>query len=62
VVALASLGAVHRSAILAPTGGAFSTRETQGVSERLARLLELDLAPRVAALAKELLRRTARAS
>lgn len=40
-----SLGAVHRSAILAPTGGELSTGEMQGLSERLARMIELDLAP-----------------
>jgi hypothetical protein len=57
LVSLLSLGTVHRSAILAPTGGALSAREMQLVSERLARVLELDLAPRVAALAHELLRR-----
>lgn len=57
VIALASLGAVHRSAILAPTGGELSSREMQTVSERLARLVQLDLAPRIAALAQELLRR-----
>jgi hypothetical protein len=50
LVSLLSLGTVHRSAILAPTGGALSAREMQLVSERLARVLELDLAPRVAAL------------
>jgi hypothetical protein len=49
LVSLASLGAVHRSAVLAPTGGALTPRELQLLSERLARLLELDLAPRVAA-------------
>jgi hypothetical protein len=57
VIALASLGAVHRSAILAATGGSLTPREMQGVAERLARLVELDLAPRVASLAEELLRR-----
>lgn len=57
VIALASLGAVHRSALLAPTGGELNGREMQTVSERLARLIELDLAPKIAALAQELLRR-----
>jgi hypothetical protein len=57
VIALASLGSVHRSAILAPTGGELSREEMQTISERLARLIELDLAPRIAALARELLRR-----
>jgi hypothetical protein len=57
VIALASLGSVHRSAILAPTGGELGRDEMQTISERLARLIELDLAPRIAALARELLRR-----
>jgi len=57
VIALASVGAMHKSAILGPTGGALSPHEMQVVSERLARLIELDLSPKVAALAKELLRR-----
>jgi hypothetical protein len=48
---------VHRSAILAPTGGELSPAEMQALSERLACLIELDLAPRIAALARELLRR-----
>jgi hypothetical protein len=57
LIAVGSLGAVHRSAILAPTGGELSPGEMQALSERLARLIELDLAPRIAALARELLRR-----
>ena len=57
VIAITSLGAVHRSAILGSTGGELSPHELQVVSERLARLIELDLSSRVAALAKELLRR-----
>jgi hypothetical protein len=57
LIAVGSLGAVHRSAILAPTGGELSPAEMQALSERLARLIELDLAPRIAALARELLRR-----
>jgi mRNA-degrading endonuclease toxin of MazEF toxin-antitoxin module len=57
VIAIGSLGAVHRSAVLAPTGGELSPAEMQAVSERLARLIELDLAPRIAVLAQELLRR-----
>jgi hypothetical protein len=57
VVAVGSIGSVHRSAILAPTGGALTSREMQLVSERLARLIELDLAPRIAELARELLMR-----
>lgn len=57
VIAIGSLGAVHRSAVLAPTGGELDAAEMQAVSERLARVIELDLAPRIAALAHELLRR-----
>lgn len=57
VIAVSSLGAVHRSAILSPTGGELSAHEMQGLSERLARVLELDLAPKIAARALELLRR-----
>lgn len=57
LIAVGSLGAVHRTAILAPTGGELSPAEMQAISERLARLIELDLAPRIAALARELLRR-----
>jgi hypothetical protein len=57
LIAVGSLGAVHRSAILAPTGGELNPREMQSVAEKLARLIELDLAPRIAALAETLLRR-----
>jgi hypothetical protein len=57
LIAVGSLGAVHRSAVLAPTGGELDPREMQSVAERLACLIELDLAPRIAALAQELLRR-----
>lgn len=57
VVAIGSLGSVHRSAILGATGGELSQHELQVVSERLARLIELDLAPKIAAAARELLRR-----
>jgi hypothetical protein len=57
LIAVGSLGAVHRSAILAPTRGELSPAEMQAISERLARLIELDLSPRIAALARELLSR-----
>lgn len=57
VVALASLGAVHRSAVLAATGGELSRGEMQVVAERLARLIELDLSARIARRARELLAR-----
>lgn len=58
VVAIGSLGSIHRSAILAVTGGGLSVHEMQIVSERLARLIELDLAPKIAGAARELLRRS----
>jgi hypothetical protein len=58
VIALSSIGAVHKSAILGPRHvGELTARELQVVSERLWRLLSLDLAPRIAASARELLRR-----
>ena len=58
VIALASIGTVHKSAILGPRHvGELTARELQVVSERLWRLLSLDLAPRIAASARELLRR-----
>jgi hypothetical protein len=57
VIALSSLGNVHRSAILNATGGELTRREMQVVSERLARMIELDLTSRIATLAHELLRR-----
>src|SRR5215211_346955 len=57
LIAVGSLGALNRSAIPAPTGGELSPAEMQALSERLARVIELDLAPRIAALARELLRR-----
>lgn len=57
VIALTSVGSVHKSAILGRHVGELSHHEMQIVSERLARVLSLDLAPRIAAQAKELLRR-----
>ncbi len=57
VIALSSLGSLHRSAILGLTGGELSHHEMQVVSERLARIIELDLSAKIAARAKELLRR-----
>jgi hypothetical protein len=58
LIALASVGTVHKSAILGPRHvGELTARELQVVSERLARLLSLDLAPQIAASARELLRR-----
>lgn len=57
VVPLTSIGSVHKSSILGRHVGELSHREMQVVSERLARVLSLDLAPKIAAQAKELLRR-----
>ena len=58
VIALASIGTVHKSAILGPRHvGELTAHELQIVSVRLWRLLSLDLAPQIAAKAKELLRR-----
>jgi mRNA-degrading endonuclease toxin of MazEF toxin-antitoxin module len=58
IIALASIGTVHKSAILGPRHvGELTARELQVVSERLWRLLSLDLAPQIAASARELLRR-----
>ena len=61
VVALSSIGAVHKSAIAgkAPLG-ALDFREMRVLSERLARLLSLDLGPLVAAQARELVLRLSR--
>ncbi len=56
IIALASIGTVNKSAILGLRAvGELSTSELQLVSERLWRLLSLDLAPQIAAKAKELL-------
>lgn len=57
VIAVSSIGSVARNAILVATGGELDPGEMQAVSERLAALIELDLGPRVAALARELLTR-----
>jgi hypothetical protein len=58
IIALASIGTVHKSTILGPRHvGELMASELQVVSERLARLLSLDLAPQIAANATELLRR-----
>lgn len=61
VIALPAIGAIHKSAIAGRRAiGELSTQELQVVSERLVRLLSLDLAPLIAAQARELLRRLAR--
>lgn len=58
VIALASIGAIHKSAILGPRHvGELSVEEMRTISERLALQLSLDLAPLIAAKARELLRR-----
>lgn len=57
VIAITSIGAVHRSAILAATGGELSRLEMERIGERLVGALDIDLAPWIAARAKELLRR-----
>jgi hypothetical protein len=63
VIALSAIGAVHKTAVAGPRPiGQLTDREMQIVSERLARLLSLDLAPLVAAQARELLQRLGRQS
>ena len=58
VVALTSIGAVHKSAILGRRHvGELTVREMQVVSERLRVVLSLDLASQIASQARELLRR-----
>jgi mRNA-degrading endonuclease toxin of MazEF toxin-antitoxin module len=56
LIAVAAIGTVHKSAILGPPVGGLSAEEMRGVGERLARALQLDLAPLVARRAQELLR------
>jgi hypothetical protein len=61
VVTLSSVGAVHKTAIIGPRAvGTLDHGEMRVVSERLARLLSLDLGPLVAAQARELVLRLAR--
>jgi mRNA-degrading endonuclease toxin of MazEF toxin-antitoxin module len=61
VVVLSSIGALHKSAIAGRRPvGELDRGEMQLVSERLAGLLSLDLAPLVAARARELVVRLAR--
>jgi len=58
VIALPAIGAIHRSAIAGRRAiGALSTHEMRVVSERLVRLLSLDIAPLIAARTRELIRR-----
>jgi len=55
VIALSSVGTVHKSAILGPRHvGELTRHEMQVISERLARILSLDLSPAIAARAREL--------
>jgi mRNA-degrading endonuclease toxin of MazEF toxin-antitoxin module len=61
VIALSSIGTVHKSAILGPRHvGELTRGEMQVVSERLVRILSLDLGPLIAVQARELVRRLAR--
>lgn len=58
VISLTSVGTVHKSAIanLRPTGG-LNEHEMQIISERLVRVLSLDLSHHIAERSRELLRR-----
>jgi mRNA-degrading endonuclease toxin of MazEF toxin-antitoxin module len=56
LIAVAAVGTVHKSALLGPPVGGLSADEMRVVGERLARALQLDLAPLVARRAQELLR------
>ncbi len=57
LIALTSIGSIQKSAILGLHVGELTHRELQSVSERLSRILSLDLAPLIAERASELLRR-----
>ncbi len=60
VIALSSIGTVHKSAILGPRHvGELTRHEMQVISERLVRILSLDLSPAIAARARELVVRLA---
>jgi mRNA-degrading endonuclease toxin of MazEF toxin-antitoxin module len=60
VIAIGSIGTVNKSALLGPPVGSLAQHELQQVNERLARALQLDLAPLISARALELLRRAGR--
>jgi mRNA-degrading endonuclease toxin of MazEF toxin-antitoxin module len=61
VIALSSIGTVHKSALLGPRHvGELTSSEMRVISERLARILSLDLSAAVAARARELVIRVAR--
>jgi len=57
VIAISSIGSVNKSALLGPPVGGLNHLEMQTVDERLARALQLDLAPLISARALDLLRR-----
>ena len=57
VIAIGSIGTVNKSALLGPPIGGLTQHEMQKVNERLARGLQLDLAPLISARALELLKR-----
>ena len=57
VIAISSIGTVNKNALLGPPVGGLTQRELQSLNERLARGLQLDLAPLISARARELLAR-----
>jgi len=57
VIAIGSIGTVNKTALLGPPVGALSQQEMQDVNARVARALQLDLAPLISERALELLRR-----
>jgi len=58
VISLSSVGAIHKTAILGPRpAGQLGRDEMRAISDRLSLVLSLDLAPKIAARAEELLRR-----
>jgi mRNA-degrading endonuclease toxin of MazEF toxin-antitoxin module len=57
VIAISSVGAVSKSALLGPPVGGLTQQEMHEIDERLARGLQLDLAPLIAARARDLLKR-----
>lgn len=57
VIAVNSIGTVNKNALMGPPVGGLAHGELQALNERLARALQLDLAPLVAARARELLER-----
>jgi len=57
VIAIGAIGTVNKSALVGRPVGALTQNEMQEVNERLARVLQLELAPLISARAVELLRR-----